>query len=126
MGEDEHHVLVEVEEDEEGVLAVAFAAEKEEEAFEETELGDGVIACAGGLRALLAEDTDSDVRTRDHIDVVGPVSDRQRDHTWLRLAHKLHDFLLLLRGDATGNHRLALICNSHQIVGKLRTLHRHD
>ena len=76
---DEGNVLVEREEDELGEAEVAVTAMDCQKAPEALELWKGVIAGAGGLGALLADDAHSDVGHLDHADIVGPISHTEAD-----------------------------------------------
>lgn len=111
---------------------VGPASVHQQEALEVAKLAEGVVAGHGGLHPLLPADSNADVcgwrsagedgtaprstfssggggpgPTFDHVDVVGPVADGQRDGL-LVLLHQTHHVGLLLGGNAAADDRLAL------------------
>lgn len=64
-------------------------------------LGDGVVRWVGRLQTLIARDSNTDVGCLDHPDIIGSITDGQRDDLYLLLDH-LHHLWLLQRGNSEG------------------------
>lgn len=71
------------------------------EPFFPAHLGDGVVRRVRRLQALVARDSNTNVSCLDHPDVIGSITDGQRDDLYL-LLHHLHYLGLLQRGNSTG------------------------
>ena len=72
-------VLEEVVADQSGVLLVPLSPIEQRDEAEEPELPDRDVGHPGGFRALLALDPHAHVRRQDHVHVIRPVPDGQRE-----------------------------------------------
>ena len=109
LGANVQDILVESVEDQEGVATVGFAAVDEHQGLQEPELRDREVHRPRCLRAFLAEYTDANVRLLDHIDIIGPVADRQRYLCLVVVLDQVDDVRLLFWRHAARQNYITLI-----------------
>mmetsp|Transcript_79761 Transcript_79761/g.141223 ORF Transcript_79761/g.141223 Transcript_79761/m.141223 type:complete len:221 (+) Transcript_79761:343-1005(+) len=75
--------------------SICLSAMAQKQVGQEAELRDCNIACLDCAASLFASDAHSDMCTLNHRNIIGTVTDGQRDGTVARIADQLHQFSLL-------------------------------
>mmetsp|Transcript_30490 Transcript_30490/g.80868 ORF Transcript_30490/g.80868 Transcript_30490/m.80868 type:complete len:654 (+) Transcript_30490:901-2862(+) len=119
----ERDVLVEEVADEHAHSSIGTPSVAQQEGHEEPELRDSDVAGLHGLVALLPADAYADVCALNHGDIVGSITDGQRDTPQVLGLDELHQLPLLRRGQSAADARTARHC---ELVQHLAALLRHQ
>jgi hypothetical protein len=124
LGQREDQVLPEHVQHELGHAQVVPAAVHQQQALEEAETADRIVRRVGRLHALRAADADTDVRLRDHIDIVSTVADSKRAAAGHSLADEAHNLRLLVRSRSAGDDSCAVHCDVEEVGSRARLAQR--
>lgn len=82
---------------------------EEEKVAQEAELADRIVRGTHGLLALKTCNTDADVRSCNHVDIVCSIADSQSGLVWVSFAYHMDDFSFLLGTDTASQDDISTL-----------------
>lgn len=82
LGQDHDHVLEEVKKNTGSVPSVAFSSIDIHESFKMPELSNGIVTSSSSLLTFLALNTDTNMRSCDHINIICSITNSQSYGFW--------------------------------------------
>lgn len=79
------------------------------ERLQELELADGIVCRPGSLLTLFTKDANTDMGLRNHIDIIGAITDGQGDLLGEASLNHVDNISLLLRRNSAGKHNVDVI-----------------
>ena len=103
------HILVEVIQHKQRIPSVSFSSMYEHKRLQKLKLSNGIISTSSGLLALFSQNTNSNMRLKDHVDVIGAITDGQSDFLRETLPDHVYDISFLFWGDSASENDINLI-----------------